>query len=58
MLRFICQKIMFGFRTFKLALKGPCSTSVRFSCKAVVRRSDCFLNLLVTLMGPLLVKLF
>jgi len=36
---------MVEFKTFKLALKGPCSTCVRFYCKAVVRRIDCFLNL-------------
>lgn len=46
MLSFIWQEIMVELRTFKLTLKGPCSTSVRFCCKAVVRRSDCFLNLL------------
>ena len=54
----VCQEIMFGFRTFKLVLKGPCSITVRFYCKAVVRRSDCFLNLSVPLTGPLSGKLF
>lgn len=42
MLSLICQEIMSGFKTFKLALQGLCSTGVRFYCKPVVRSSDCF----------------